>query len=134
MHFGMYGGNGQAQAIGRHVTIGVLLQIVSTASTHDLRPPCMLQQRKQHTVGPVRSRLVTPHSASVEHRSSWGGRATERGSETPASHTDDGADDAVPGEGGTAVTTSTGALLWVTLAREHDRIPRTAQVASSGSR
>ena len=134
MHFGMYGGDGQAQAIGRHVTIGALLQIVSTASTHDLRPPCMVQQRKQHTVGPLTSRLVTPQSASMEHRSSWGGRATERGSETPASRTEDGADDAVPGERGTAVTTSRGALLWLTLAREHDRISRTAQVASTGSR
>jgi hypothetical protein len=111
MRFGTYGGDGQAQAVSRHVTIEALLQIVSTASTHDLRPPCMLQQRKQHTVGPLRSRLVTPHSASVEHRSSWGGRTTKKGSGMPASRTEDGADDAVAGEGGTVVTTLGGALL-----------------------
>src|SRR5512138_2337865 len=47
--------------------------MVSTRVTHDLLPPCMLQQRKQQIVGPARSRLVTPQSSSDAHASSTGG-------------------------------------------------------------
>jgi hypothetical protein len=68
----------------------------------------MLQHRKQHTVGPSRSRLVTPHSASEAHRSS----RESAGTDCEAA--------AVDGAASVALGRSPRALFTLGSAREHD--------------
>ncbi len=112
MHFGLYGGLGQAQATAGQSGLAAL-QMAVTRATQAADPPCMLQHRKQQMVGPVRSRLVTPQSASLVQASSTGGRTIE------ASELASGGAEGTGGVDGDGLVAGSGLAVADALGREH---------------
>ncbi|SRR5258708_3620436 len=85
-HFGLNGGIGHAQTMGGHVG-AAFAHVASTTVTQRFVPGVIEQHRKQHVVGPARSRLVTAQSASTAHAVSIFGSTIVAASEGEASPT-----------------------------------------------